>query len=1046
MILNAFVGKMVGRLVEFVEERVVTVLGVKDEVERLQKKMERIKSVLQDAERKRIQSAAVADWVRELKDVVYDADDIIDRCRLEGGKLLGDQPSASTTSRSVRSNLLLSSFSCCFSVSFRHEIGDKIKKLNQRLEDITKDMSGLNLVVQNKPDIPVTGVNPRQTTSLVDPDIVGEDIKRATEELVERIAKKEEGDQKCRVFAITGMGGIGKTTLAQNIFNHQKITSEFSPKIWVCISQNFSEIDLVKQIIREAGGNHGDKQTKEELLPLLQQIISGKPFFLVLDDVWGEDVWFHLLRQPLQSGAIGSRILVTTRDRNVAMHMGTVHIHPVDELPRESGWELLCKSLYSSSQEEEMQSLSDVGIQIVEKCHGLPLAIKAIAGVLRTRNRSKREWEKVLRRDAWSMDKLPDDLRGALYLSYEDLSSHLKQCFVFCSLFPEDRVFYRSDLVKYWVVEGFVPKTQEDSFLEVADEYLEDLVRRNLVQKEFIAFDERYTMHDLLRSLAQYLSQDESFCGKAHKLAILSTTTKLRRLTITDGEDVEVIPEPLLQQKSLRTLFIRSHPRLGNELFVRFPYLRLLMLSGSAIDNIPDAVGDLIHLRLLDLEGTKISSLPESIRHLTNLEVLNLSGCRSLSTLPNGITRLCNLWFLGLDDTLISFIPAGMGSLIQLNVLREFVLGEDSTSSGSGLNQLQGCSLEDLKSLKHLRELTIQHLERAHKGQMVLQNKPHLKMLQLNCGESTVDQHTNEIEEVFAELFPPPCLEELGIAGYYGRGFPGNWMMSESLGSFLPQLTRLSLCNCTNVLKLPPLGLLPELRSLYISNARAVVTMGPEFLGSSATSVVAFPKLESLRIYKMDNLEEWSFCGEEEGPAVLPHLQQLHIHKCPKLESLPRGLKQSPLKMLEISDVNLRALIGGLTDQLVIAKCNSLELISDFPELKELNTWDCPMLKSVEKVDALKRLELIEGDNECLPEWLLRLLQQRQQQMNEQQDDDDDFQLQLNIGDKLLKRCLMECEYWPIIRNVPFVNAYGSTNAAYLKYTKKPFSYDTNNL
>lgn len=1036
IVLDVFAGEIVNRLAEFVEERAVTVLGVKDELKRLQRRMERIKHVLQDAERKRIQSEAVAGWVRELKDVIYDADDIIDLCRYEGGKLLDDQPSTSSDPASVRCSFP-SLFSCFTSIRFRHEIGDRIKELSKRLDEISKDSSDLTFV-QDEPDVRVTRVDPRQTSSVVRPsDIVGSDIERATKELVERMVSEDEN--RFQVFAVTGMGGIGKTTLAQSIFNHPRIQSEFPTKIWVCISQNFSDINLLKEIIRGSGENHGDLQTRAELLPLLKSAVSEKRFFLVLDDVWRADVWTSLLRSPLQNEAIKSRVLVTTRDRNVAMQIGAVHVHQVEYLPLESGWRLLCKDVFVTGEEEEMRSLTEVGIQIVAKCNGLPLAIKTIAGVLSTKERNHEEWNKVLRKEAWSMDKLPDDLRGALYLSYEDLPSYLKQCFLYCSLFPEDFKFSREDLVLYWAVEGFA-EAPNDLFLESSYEYLEELTRRNLIEKD----GEVYKMHDLLRSLAQLLSKDESFCGEAHELSTMAATRKLRRLRITDEGELAIIPEPLLLQKCLRTLFIRGCTSISSDIFVRFPFLRFLSLSDSGIENVPDAVGNLMHLRLLDLDRTRICSLPESTGCLTNLQVLKLSQCESLVALPKGITRLCNLRVLELDETPLDFIPAGMGRLVKLNIFTGFVVG------GNNIRGHQGCNLEELRSMSHLSMLTLSELQNAvvtQKGSLVLQNKSHLKVLGLSCTTSTstdgttvecTEEEIHEIQATFAELAPPGCLEELAIESYFGHQFPC-WMMQSSLGSFLPQLRVISLSNCVFVEQLPPLGQLPELRHLSIFDASSVVTMGLEFLGRGSRSA-SFPKLEFLDIHGMPNLQGWSFCGEREEMAVLPHLRCLWVADCPKLESLPRGLKRCP--KLWIHNVGLKEIdnLNYLTEWLQIKSCRNLERISNLPALRKLDIDDesVSTLKCVEKMDSLESLTIYNLEMQYLPKVLLALLQDGQQHQQ------NNLQLYLYCDTRLMSRCSMEGEYWSIIRNIPRVTVFDRSRLKYLYYTKEPFDYDTN--
>ncbi|URD72674.1 Disease resistance protein [Musa troglodytarum] len=158
---------------------------------------------------------------------------------------------------------------------------------------------------------------------------------------------------------------------------------------------------------------------------MLRRAIEGKSVFLVLDDVWRANVWVNLFRTPLSSAMAIRRILITTRDRKIANQMGVVQIHNVNLLCEDGGWELLCRSA-SLQWKKDIRDLRDIGIRIVRKCHDLPLAIKTMGGVLMTKEKRRGEWEKVLDNGAWTINKLPKELEGALYLSYEDLPSHLK--------------------------------------------------------------------------------------------------------------------------------------------------------------------------------------------------------------------------------------------------------------------------------------------------------------------------------------------------------------------------------------------------------------------------------------------------------------------------------------------------------------------------------------------------------------------------------------------------------------------------------------------
>ncbi|KAG0454287.1 hypothetical protein HPP92_025591 [Vanilla planifolia] len=554
MILDAFVGICLEKLAVIVEEKATTVMGAKDELQKLQRRLGKIHMALEDAERRRLENAAINLWVLELKDILYDADDIIDLCLVKSPHLLSDGGDRlSSFSPTVCCHFL--KFLCCFtSLSDRYAIGKGIQNLNERLKEIYEE-KGIFDCVPKKPIIEKTLVNIGDTSPMLK-FVVGRAIKEATKKLVEEMSFGFNEKKSYRVFAITGMSGIGKTTLAQRIFNNDKMKSYFQIKSWVCVSPTYSEIELLKQIIRDASGVYGDAKTKSELLPILGSALAGKSLFLVLDDVWRADVWIELLQNPIQMAGIEARILITTRDVNIAKLMRSFYIHPVTQLPDETGWEMLCRILFQEEQTEDMHRLREIGIKIVKKCHGLPLAIKAIAGVLSKREPNNKEWEEVLSRDAWSNSNLPEELRGPLYLSYDDLPSPLKQCFLYCSLWTEDWIIGREDLIRMWIAEGFIKVNGGDSTLmeDTGMDYYNELIRRNLLQLDPRFVDGSIcSMHDMLRSLAEFLCEGErprNFHGRNDK-----SSTKVRRMIISRPSELpNGQGDPTLQNRYLRTL------------------------------------------------------------------------------------------------------------------------------------------------------------------------------------------------------------------------------------------------------------------------------------------------------------------------------------------------------------------------------------------------------------------------------------------------------------------------------------------------------------
>ncbi|XP_072955512.1 putative disease resistance protein RGA3 isoform X2 [Typha angustifolia] len=1057
-VLEAFVSTCVNNLAALVEERVVLVLGVKDELKRLQRKMGKIKGVLEDAERKRIEDSTINIWLNELKDVMYDADDIIDLCKYETSNLLEDHPSSSSNPPVC---CLTSLFSCSSTIPVRHEIGCRIKSLNDRMEEIYKDKLMFTLEHVRSDDQHVVRATARMTSPLLDADVVGTKIKTAADELVKRILSVK-GKQH-QVFAIAGMGGIGKTTLAQRVYNDPAIKNYFSVIAWTCVSKRYSEIVLLKEIVRSCKGDYGRAETIAELQQVLGDLVAGKQFFLVLDDVWQSDVWSNLLRVPLQSGEGSGRILITTRDQNVAKGMGAIHIHQVEQLPIDAGWQLLCKRAYLNK-EEDVLSLRDVGIQIVEKCGGLPLAIKIVAGLLATKDNNKREWEKILKSHAWSMSGLPDELRGALYLSYEDLSPQLKQCFLYFSLYPEDAKMIREDLIRLWVAEGFIKEKGDGQIMEdTAEEYYNELVRRSLLQLDLKFTDGSICrMHDLLRSLAQNLSKDESFYGDP-QLLNPTAMSKIRRLSIIKKGEI-VVNSPILETKypCLRTVISFGIPqRVENHLLLRLPYLRILDLTEATIESISDSLGDLIHLRLLDLDYTNISDLPDSLGRLTNLQMLNLMYCKNLHALPKGLTRLCNLRRLGIKDTPLCDVPKGIGRLHLLNDLEGFLVTNECVSG----EMQAGWDLKELESLNQLRKLHIKKLERTIDGVSVLERKHHLRRLILQCTlqaeqasvqQSYSEEETNRIEKIFEKLSLSPCIEYLVIDGFFGRRYPGY------IATSLSRLTSLHLRDCISCSHLPPLGQLPYLRYLKIIRALAVVTISLEFLGNGVRVgldvATAFPKLEFLIFQQMPNWEHWSL-GEEiqknasigekiapsSSPLLLPRLLYLELTDCPKLRALPEGLKHATvLQRFHIEGAHsLRAVenIPSLSQWLVIEGSNNIERVTNLPQLRELQVVRSPALSCVQSLDALQILYVEDESMEYLPEWVSGVLHQRQHL-----DNNNDLELMLHCNLRVLERCQQGHQDWSIIQRFSKVRACTADRSGYLEYTKSPFSYNSSLL
>lgn len=262
--------------------------------------------------------------------------------------------------------------------------------------------------------------------------------------------------QQLSVLPIVGMGGLGKTTLAQMVFNDQRLKDHFLPRIWICVSEKFDETKLIKSIVesieeKPLGGNM-------DLHPLqkkLQDLLKGKRYLLVLDDVWNEDQqkWDNL-RADLNVGASGASVLTTTRLPYVGSIMGTSQPYELSNLSQEHCW-LLFKQRAFGQHEEISPNLEAIGKENVKKSGGVPLAAKTLGGILRFK-REEREWDRVRDSEIWNLPQGEQSILPALRISYHHLPLNLRQCFVYCAVFPKDTKMKKKYLITRWMAHNFL--------------------------------------------------------------------------------------------------------------------------------------------------------------------------------------------------------------------------------------------------------------------------------------------------------------------------------------------------------------------------------------------------------------------------------------------------------------------------------------------------------------------------------------------------------------------------------------------------------------
>jgi len=300
--------------------------------------------------------------------------------------------------------------------------------------------------------IPVQVQRPKTTSDDVDEsDITGRN--KDIDELLHNLLEKGSQEDRKPFIISLGMGGIGKSTLAQLAYNHHEVLSHFQIRMWVCVSDPFDQCKVVKAIIQEINPKHKYLNKINEFQTLLHEIPAlikeVKKFFLVLDDVWNEDSkkW-EPFKNILKCGAQGSRILVTTLNKKVADIMGSAHIINLEVLSDEDCWLLFRKIAFLEKHEEQPNQLEDLGKQIANRCKGLPA--KTLGRFMRFK-RSREDWDGVLHSNLWKLEDVKKDLFAPLLLSFYELPLQLKRCFLYCAVFPKDYIFSRDHLVFLWM-------------------------------------------------------------------------------------------------------------------------------------------------------------------------------------------------------------------------------------------------------------------------------------------------------------------------------------------------------------------------------------------------------------------------------------------------------------------------------------------------------------------------------------------------------------------------------------------------------------------
>ncbi|KAK9138008.1 hypothetical protein Sjap_008602 [Stephania japonica] len=906
-------------------DEIKLVKGVKKEVAKLEAVANKIQQVLEDAEKKQVDDVSVRQWLQELKDVAYWAEDILDEITYESLR-------QHVETQGLLKNKVRDFFSRFNPLVFRIKMAHKIKDVNLKLGEIEKQKTRFKFDVN--PALPLasssSGAN-RKTGSLVDDsEVFGR--KDDKSKIVEMLLAKRNVEDVLSVIPIVGFGGLGKTTLAQLVYNDSELQGKYDLKMWVYVSDKFDVEKVLTDMIESISKNKFELSNMDLMQTRIRDELKEKTFLLVLDDMWYDSQFrqkWDTLRMCFKSANQGS-IVVTTRSEQVASAVHTLYMYDLQLLPSDDCWNLFEKWAFSFGGPEKTRKLEAIGRRIVEKCAGMPLALKVLGGVMHSKHEEK-EWLEIEESPMWNIHDADEQIMSVLKLSFDCLAPPLKQCFTYCSILPKSDRVRKAWLVQLWMAEGFLGSSKGTKSMEdIGGEYFKGFCSSSLfqdVEKNEFGEVETCKIHDLVHDLMISLSGTECL--------ILNTKNKIypddvskTRLLAYDFDELR-IPRALHPAKKLRSFstlyaFNKAEDEVFDEALLNFVSLRVLDLGCTGINQLPASIGKLKHLRLLNVCSTRIKELPKSVTCLYNLQTLRLDNCKKLKALPQGIGKLINLRHLEID--LLGKwreMPKGIGKLTSLQTLPVFKVGH---------NDDDGCSLAELEGLNLLRgewdifDLdNVKNVRYAEKANLKAKKGIYSLGLEWDRDEGDEQDGTNcekfNDDDVLEALQPHSDLKKLMVRGFCGTRFP-RWIQSRST---LGGLVEIYFYKCNRCVYLPSCGELPSLKKLGINDVRNVKRIGgawdegidnpkvefvEEVSRNREMTAIVFPSLEIIYLEKMPNLEEWL----EPIGTSFPVLETMDILDCPKLRITPSSFPS--LKALEFKPINSGIAVQSLTKNL----------------------------------------------------------------------------------------------------------------------------------
>ncbi|XP_051228043.1 disease resistance protein Pik-2-like [Lolium perenne] len=668
------------KLAELLTDEFKLQKGLKEEIASLSRELESMQAALVKISEVPVGQldGQVKIWAKEVREMSYDIEDSIDSFTVRFGAV--QEPAEPLGVIKGFMDRVMSLWTTALS---RRQIATEIQRIKGEVEEVSQRRKRYKLGKEVARPCAATTIDPRLPALYEDVSkLVG--IERPAGEIVKWLNEGEGASkQRLKVLSVVGVGGLGKTTLANTVYH--MLLGQFQCRAFVSVSFTPDIKKIFCSILRQVSGEdcaNSDDWDVKELVDHIRDFLKDKRYFIIIDDIWDQNVW-AILKVALIESNCGSRIITTTRKVDVAescCYGFNGRVYDLAPLSHEDSKKLFYKRIFHYEDEHPIE-LEEVSEKILKKCAGLPLAIITIASLLASKPTKTNElWYRVLNSIGSGHENSPsvENMRGILSLSYSDLPPHLKTCLLYLSIFPEDHMINRDKLIWRWIAEGFIHEKQRGNLYEQGENYFNELINRNMIQPvdtDTHGSAKTCHVHDMVLDLISSLATEENFVTILGGQQPLSVGGKIRRLSFQQKKGEHTMTETPMDLSHVRLLLVLRSAMDMIPSLLSFQVLRVLELEECQhLDShLLKDITSLLHLRYLGLGSTYITEIPKEIGNLQWLQTLDLRETK-INELPSSIVQLRQL--VRLYVSIRTRVPAGIGNMRSLEELSRINISE----------------------------------------------------------------------------------------------------------------------------------------------------------------------------------------------------------------------------------------------------------------------------------------------------------------------------------------------------------------------------------